>query len=58
MSGVLVMLGYGPLKSFGGGCVNTNVQYLVDIIVPPFSRPTVVVELLTVFRSLGSLRLV
>ena len=52
------MLGYGPLKSFGGGCVNTNVQYLVDIIVPPFSRPTVVVELLTVFRSLGSLRLV
>ena len=35
--------------AFGGGCGNENVHYLIDLIFPPFGRPTVICEMLAIF---------
>ena len=40
-----------PYLEFGGICGNANVHYLVDIIVTPFGRPTVIGGLLAIVYS-------
>ena len=44
-----------PSLEFGGICGNANVHYLVDIIVTPFGRPTVIDGLLAIVCSQGLL---
>ena len=41
-----------PSISFRGSCGNENIHYLVDLIVNPFGRLTIIGRLLTVVCSL------